>query len=191
VTTSAPTTAATSAPVDGGCLGVREEVLAPVLPRSEDKTIQERRRHPRGVRRLVRPPSTASGAGEAVDVADSRTARPSPVRWTDSHAPTKRQEAASEAAPGPSEPGTRQLTALATGQPRVVEVCLLRKAGEHLLPRMLEEEAGHRPMRKVGPRLGSPPTPARMMNILEAEGRREAAAQLASPHHKAGSHPSG
>jgi hypothetical protein len=30
-----------------------------------------------------------------------------------------------------------------------------------------------------------------MMNILEAEGRREAAARFASPHHKAGSHPSG
>jgi hypothetical protein len=29
-----------------------------------------------------------------------------------------------------------------------------------------------------------------MMNILEAEGRREAAARLASPHHKAGDHPS-
>jgi hypothetical protein len=29
-----------------------------------------------------------------------------------------------------------------------------------------------------------------MMNILEAEGRREAAAQLASPHYKAGGHPS-
>jgi hypothetical protein len=89
------------------------------------------------------------------------------------------------------EPGTRQLTALAAGRPRVAEVRLLRKAGERLLPRMLEEEAGHRPMRKAGPRLGSPPTPARMMNILEAEGRREAAAQLASPHHKADSHPSG
>jgi hypothetical protein len=36
---------------------------------------------------------------------------------------------------------------------------------------MLEEEAGHQPMRKVGPQLGSPSTPARMMNILEAEGR--------------------
>jgi hypothetical protein len=33
--------------------------------------------------------------------------------------------------------------------------------------------------------------PAWMMNILEAEGRREAAARFASPHHKAGSHPSG
>jgi hypothetical protein len=36
---------------------------------------------------------------------------------------------------------------------------------------MLEEEAGRQPMRKAGPQLGSPSTPARMMNILEAEGR--------------------
>jgi hypothetical protein len=55
---------------------------------SEDKTIQERDHHPHGVRRLVRPPgwhrnSAAGGAGDAVDVADLRTAQPSPVRWTD------------------------------------------------------------------------------------------------------------
>jgi hypothetical protein len=30
-----------------------------------------------------------------------------------------------------------------------------------------------------------------MMNILEAEGKAEATAQLASPHHKAGDHPYG
>jgi hypothetical protein len=30
---------------------------------------------------------------------------------------------------------------------------------------------GRQPMRKAGPQLGSPSTPARMMNILEAEGR--------------------
>jgi hypothetical protein len=29
------------------------------------------------------------------------------------------------------------------------------------------------------------------MNILKAEGRREAIARLASPHHEAGGHPSG
>jgi hypothetical protein len=40
-----------------------------------------------------------------------------------------------------------------------------------LLLQMLEEEAGHQPMRKAGPQLGSPSTPARMMNILEAEGK--------------------
>jgi hypothetical protein len=45
----------------------------------------------------------------------------------------------------------RQLTALAAGQPRVAEVRLLLKVGERLLLRMLEEEAGHRPMRKAGP----------------------------------------
>jgi hypothetical protein len=39
--------------------------------------------------------------------------------------------------------------------------------------------------------LGAPPSPARMMNILEAEGGVEAAARLASPHHKDGDHPYG
>jgi hypothetical protein len=41
------------------------------------------------------------------------------------------------------------------------------------------------------PQLGAPPSPARMINILEAEGGAEAAARLASPHHKAGDHPYG
>jgi hypothetical protein len=40
---------------------------------------------------------------------------------------------------------------------------------------------------KAGP--GSPPAPARMMKILEAEGEVEAAARLASPHHRTGGHP--
>jgi hypothetical protein len=42
-----------------------------------------------------------------------------------------------------------------------------------------------------GSQLGAPSSPAWMMNILEAEGRREAAARLAYPHHEAGGHPSG
>jgi hypothetical protein len=41
------------------------------------------------------------------------------------------------------------------------------------------------------PQLSAPSSPARMMNILEAEGGAEAAARLASPHHKAGDHPYG
>jgi hypothetical protein len=58
----------------------------------EDKTIQERDCHLRGVRRLLRPPgrrrSSAAGcAGNATDAADLRMARSSPVRWTDSRAP--------------------------------------------------------------------------------------------------------
>jgi hypothetical protein len=35
---------------------------------------------------------------------------------------------------------------------------------------MLEEEAGHQPTWRAGPRLGSPSALARVMNILEAEG---------------------
>jgi hypothetical protein len=53
---------------------------------------------------LYDPPEVAGDAGEAVGVADLRTARPSPVRWTDRHAPSKRQEAAPEAAPKPPRP---------------------------------------------------------------------------------------
>jgi hypothetical protein len=53
---------------------------------------------------------------------------------------------------------------------------------------MLEEEAGHQPMRKAGPQLGLPSSPAQMMNILEAEGKGEATARLTLPHHKAGGH---
>jgi hypothetical protein len=54
---------------------------------------------------------------------------------------------------------------------------------------MLEEEAGHQLMRKADPQFSSLSTPARLMNILEAEDRGEAAAWLASCHHKAGGHP--
>jgi hypothetical protein len=87
------------------------------------------------------------------------------------------------------EPNTRQLTAPQTSSPAYPEFASSRLANA-LLPRMLEEEAGRQPTRKAEPRLGSPSSPARMMNILEVEGRREAAARLASPHHKAGGHPS-
>jgi hypothetical protein len=40
-----------------------------------------------------------------------------------------------------------------------------------LLPQMLEEEAGRQPVRRARPQLGLPSPLARMMNILEAEGR--------------------
>jgi hypothetical protein len=73
------------------------------------------------------------------------------------------------------EPDTRQLTA-----PRTANT---------LLPQTLREGAGHCP-RGGGTQLGSPSSPARMMNILEAEGKGEATAQLALPHHEAyGHHP--
>jgi hypothetical protein len=54
-------------------------------------------------------------------------------------------------------------------------------------PRSLREGAGHRP-RRGRPHLGSLPSPALVMKILEAEGGVEAAARLAFPHHQTGGH---
>jgi hypothetical protein len=73
---------------------------------SEDRTNQECRRCG-SVQCLVRPPSATGGAGEAVDVANPRTTRPSPVRWTGSHALPQRQEAALEAASEPPRLGSQ------------------------------------------------------------------------------------
>jgi hypothetical protein len=54
-------------------------------------------------------------------------------------------------------------------------------------PRSLREGAG-RCLRGDRPQLGALPSPALMMNILEAEGGAEAAARLASPHPGTGGH---
>jgi hypothetical protein len=59
--------------------------------------------------------------------------------------------------------------------------------GERPSPRSLREGAG-RCLREDRPQLGALPSPALMMNILEAEGGVEAAAQLASPHPRTGGH---
>jgi hypothetical protein len=59
--------------------------------------------------------------------------------------------------------------------------------GERPSPRSLREGAGRCP-RRDRPQLGALPSPALMMNILEAEGGAEAAARLASPHPGAGGH---
>jgi hypothetical protein len=59
--------------------------------------------------------------------------------------------------------------------------------GERPSPRSLREGAGRCP-RGNRPQLGALPSPALMMNILEAEGGAEAAARLASPHPGTGGH---
>jgi hypothetical protein len=97
----------------------------------------------------------------------------------------------SMARPSPLEPDTRQLTVPQTASPAYPEFASSARLASALLPQMLEEEADRQPTRKAKLPLGSPSSPARMMNILEAEGRGEAAARLASLHHKAGSHPCG
>jgi hypothetical protein len=76
----------------------------------------------------------------------------------------------------------------AVDQPRIVEVRPSRRAGEHPLPRTLKERLTHEPAREVELRLSPASTPARMMNILEAEGGTKIAARLASPHPGAGGH---
>jgi hypothetical protein len=53
--------------------------------------------------------------------------------------------------------------------------------------RSLREGAGHRP-RRGRPQLGTLPSPALVMKILEAEGGAEAAAWLTFPHHQTGGH---
>jgi hypothetical protein len=59
--------------------------------------------------------------------------------------------------------------------------------GERPSPRSLRKEAGRRP-RRGRPQLGTLPSPALMMKILEAEGGAEAAARFAFPRHRTGGH---
>jgi hypothetical protein len=54
-------------------------------------------------------------------------------------------------------------------------------------PQSLREGAGHRP-RRGRPQLGTLPSPALVMKILEAEGGAEAAARFAFPRHQTGGH---
>jgi hypothetical protein len=54
-------------------------------------------------------------------------------------------------------------------------------------PRSLREGAGHHPHRGR-PQLGTLPSPALVMKILEAEGGAEAAARFAFPRHQTGGH---
>jgi hypothetical protein len=54
-------------------------------------------------------------------------------------------------------------------------------------PRSLREGAGRRP-RRGRPQLGTLPSPALVMKILEAEGGAEAAARFAFPRHRTGGH---
>jgi hypothetical protein len=153
-----------TAPVNGGHPSAHKEVLTPVLAT--------------GVR--TRPSRNADTALAAYDVLYDppvwSVAREGPWTW-----PTcaRRDRRPCGGWTATSRPGSRWQFASSA---RLVNA---------LLPRMLEEEAGRQPMRKAGPQLGLPSPPARMMNILEAEGRGEATARLALLHHKAEGHHSG
>jgi hypothetical protein len=180
-------------PANGGRPSAREEVFAPVLTA--------------GVR--TRPSKNAAAAPTAFDVlydpqcgrrrgrshGCGRPAHGATVARAVDGQPCPAQVAGGSTGGGTKatqveEPDTRQLMAPQTVGPTYPEFASFARLANAVLPQMLEEEAGHQPTWKAEPRLGSPSSPARMMNILEAEGRREVAAWLASPHHKAGGHPS-
>jgi hypothetical protein len=101
----------------------------------KDKTIQGRDHHLHGVRRLVRPPGQRrSSAPRMRQTCARRDRRPCGGRTA-----APRLMAAGGAGGGTKaiqakEPDTRQLTAPAASRPRVAEVHLLRKAGEHPSP---------------------------------------------------------
>jgi hypothetical protein len=86
------------------------------------------------------------------------------------------------------EPNELELTTPAVDRPRVVKVCPARRASERPLPWMLKGRLAHEPTWEVELRLSPAFAPARMTNILEAEGGTKIAAQLASPRPEAGGH---
>jgi hypothetical protein len=81
------------APANGGCPSSHKEVLAPVV--ATGVRTRPSRNVDTAPRRTMSymTPGVAGGAGQAMDVADLCTARPSPVRWTNSHIPTRQQVA--------------------------------------------------------------------------------------------------
>jgi hypothetical protein len=153
-----------AAPANGGRPSAHKEVLAPVLTT--------------GVR--TRPSRDADTAPAAYDVLYDppvwSAAQDEPWTWGTCARRDHRLCGGRTATP---RPGSRWQFASSA---RLVNA---------LLPRMLEEEVGRQPMRKAGPQLGLPSPLARMMNILEAEGRGEATARLTLLCHKAGGHHSG
>jgi hypothetical protein len=154
-TTSAPPVAATtSTPMGSGCPSTHEEVLAPVLTP--------------GVR--TRPSKNATAAPAAYDVLYDlpvrpvarekpwmrptrarRDRRPCGGRAATLHPSGRRQcRRRHQSHPGR---GARHAAAdgATDGRPHAPGVRLLRKAGERLLPRMLEEEADRQPTHSARP----------------------------------------
>jgi hypothetical protein len=169
-TTSAPTTAATCPPTPHQrAAATPKRTGRSSLPFSPQE--RERDRPRTRVRRVVRPPSTANSA---------RRTWTWPARARHDRCPGGGRTAApclgSSSLPSPAWLEDASSAELPAPQ-----------AANALLPRSLREGAGHYPC-GGRPRLGSPSATARMMNILEAKGRREAAARLALPHREAGGH---
>jgi hypothetical protein len=115
-TTSAPTTAATCA---SKCTD-RSSLPSSPRERGQDHPGTPTP-PPRRTMSCTPPPDVVGRAGRAKDVGDLRTARPSPVRWTDCRTPTRQQQFAF---------------------PRVAGGRLLRRAREHPSPPNAEGRSG-------------------------------------------------
>jgi hypothetical protein len=109
-------------------------------------------------------------------------------RSTRAHGATTALTAAGGTGSQAGEPNELELTIPAVDQPRVVEICPARRSSERPLPWMLKGRLAHEPAREVELRLSPASAPARMTNILEAEGGTKIAAQLAFPLHRTGGH---
>jgi hypothetical protein len=177
-TTSSPTTVATCAPTPHRRMVAAQ--CAPAGPhsrprhRSENETVLEHEHRPRGVRRVVRPPGAAGGAGRTW----TWPARAPPRYPCDGRAAMLR--------PSGRRRHRKQHQSRSGRKARHVAADSATD-GERPSPPTLREGAG-RCSRGGGTQLGAPSSPARMMNILEAEGRGEATARLALPHHEAYGH---
>jgi hypothetical protein len=169
---------ANATPADGGRPSAHWQVLTPVLATGARMSPSQNTNTALAAYDVLCNPPMQPAAREgpgcgrpAHGVTDTRAADGQPR-----YAPTVGggTESSTRAAQA-KEPDTRQLTA-----PRTANA---------LLPRTLREGAGRCP-REGGTQLGAPSSPAQMMNILEAEGKGEATARLALPHHEAyGHHP--
>jgi hypothetical protein len=97
---------ASATPTNGGRPSLHQQIPTQVLTDGPAPASARRRRA--GVRtRQSKDTNAARAAYDVLDVPPVRTAQRSPVRWTDGHARTKRQEAASEATPEPAEPASQ------------------------------------------------------------------------------------
>jgi hypothetical protein len=165
-----------TAPANGGRPSAHRQVLTPVRAT--------------GARtRLFQNTNTALAAYDVLcDQPEQPVAREGPGRGRPAHGATDTRAADGQPRSTPAVGGgTGSSTRVAqAGEPDTRQLTAPRTANA-LLPRTLREGVGRCP-RGGRTQLGSPSSPARMMNILEAEGRGEATTRLALPHHEAYDH---
>jgi hypothetical protein len=174
-TTSAPTTAATCPLTPHPQAATAQSAPAGPHSRSrhenENGAVPEHEYRSHGVRRVVQP-----------------MAQGGPGRGRPAHGATDTRAADGQPRSAPAVGGGTGSSARTaqTGEPDTRRLPAPRTANTPL-PRSLRGGAG-RCSRGSRPRPAPPSSPARMMKILEAEGGTEAAARLASPHHRTGGH---